>query len=430
MKHAIDAFAKDLSPDTPALVFFAGHGVQRAGLNYLIPRDAEAQSGEALYRSSVSLPDILAPIGAKRPLQTCVVLDACRDDPLPIAIDDIDQSFSALLLPSGFYLAYSAGSGETALDDAGEDDTDQNGVFTRVLLRHMNAHESLDRIIKKTRVDVARLAAKAAHQQHPTILDQTTVERRIDGTPGAPSAASSPSLGHLPNREVLIVAFGRYAGGLLPPLHTPGQDAHALGALFRDLGCRPRILCDPSRQEFDQAFETLCTSMRGAALLYIAGHGVFDGQNELVIPAGVPANTPEEVIANAINLGAVAQRLVDAGKRALLLVDSSLVPLPSSTSSGHYAMTGGSEAQRWTRKGSAAILYATGYFQPAADVGFLISRSAFAAALSNAFAVPGLSLQALAARVRRDVEEMTGGTQTPLLVASPSDRASVVVHPL
>ena len=71
-------------------------------------------------------------------------------------------------------IIFSAGTGQQALDKLGNNDTERNGLFTRLLLREMKKPGlSIDRIVRSVRTEVARLAKTVGHEQTPAVYDQT-----------------------------------------------------------------------------------------------------------------------------------------------------------------------------------------------------------------------------------------------------------------
>jgi uncharacterized caspase-like protein len=77
-------FLSAIEPGDEAAFFFAGHGIEIAGQNYLLPRDVpKPESGEAslVKNESLSVTQILADLEAEEPRVSLVILDACRDNP-------------------------------------------------------------------------------------------------------------------------------------------------------------------------------------------------------------------------------------------------------------------------------------------------------------------------------------------------------------
>jgi hypothetical protein len=78
---------------------------------------------------------------------------------------------------SGQIILYSAGSGQTALDNLGPSDKVVNSVFTRALLKHMpNPNYSVDQVLRQTRMEVIDMARRAGYDQTPALYDESTGE--------------------------------------------------------------------------------------------------------------------------------------------------------------------------------------------------------------------------------------------------------------
>ena len=192
LSRSLDAFIRSLDRRSSAFIFFAGHGVQIAGENYLLPIDADA---DGIVERGVPLSRMMRDIAARAPKQTIAVFDACRDGP-PIVTDrNAAGGFSSVQAPNNFYVAYSTGSGQTALDGLPGFDPDPNGVFTRHFVRNLSPLIPFDTVIKRTRVQVALTARRARHEQNPGIYDQTGGDIWLDGVPRAlpQSARAEPN---------------------------------------------------------------------------------------------------------------------------------------------------------------------------------------------------------------------------------------------
>jgi uncharacterized caspase-like protein len=85
MYQLIDAFAAKISgsPDTVGLFYYAGHGIQTSGKNYLVPVDAAVTSDADLEPEAVDAEKVLRAMDQARNRINIVLLDACRDNPLP-----------------------------------------------------------------------------------------------------------------------------------------------------------------------------------------------------------------------------------------------------------------------------------------------------------------------------------------------------------
>lgn len=147
LRAALDTFAFRSETADLALIYFAGHGVEVQGENYLIPADADVQSNRDIQRQSVSLDDLLATVDRARVMRI-VILDSCRNNPFGDFLDPTDPSPAAdadaravarggggLAVPSpdrGTLVAFAARDGQVALDGTGD-----NSPFALALAEKM-----------------------------------------------------------------------------------------------------------------------------------------------------------------------------------------------------------------------------------------------------------------------------------------------------
>ncbi len=136
-------------PNTVAMVYYAGHGVQLAGENYLVPVDARISSEPDLIDGSVRLVDVMATLEAIPSRMRIVILDACRNNPFP-SLNDAGRGLAIVDAPNGSIVGYSTAPGTEALDGAGN-----HSPYTAALLRE--AHEKnlpIEQLFKRVRLDV------------------------------------------------------------------------------------------------------------------------------------------------------------------------------------------------------------------------------------------------------------------------------------
>jgi hypothetical protein len=105
-------------PNTVAMIYYAGHGVQLAGENYLVPVDAKISSPSDLVNASVRLVDVMATLETIPSRMRIVVLDACRNNPFP-TINDAGRGLAIVDAPNGSIVGYSTAPGAEAQDGAG-----------------------------------------------------------------------------------------------------------------------------------------------------------------------------------------------------------------------------------------------------------------------------------------------------------------------
>ncbi|MFB6419728.1 MULTISPECIES: NADase-type glycan-binding domain-containing protein [Bradyrhizobium] len=181
-------FTARLEPGDTAAVFYAGHGVAIAGVNYLVPSDVPTvvEGAEARVRgASIAEPDVIAELQAKSVRVAFIVIDACRDNPFPRAAGRSIGNTRGLAdaRPArGIFTLYSAGIGQTALDQLSSNDNAHNSVFTRIFIEQLKRPElHLGDLAVEVRERVAALAQTATdgggqpapHEQTPAYYDQT-----------------------------------------------------------------------------------------------------------------------------------------------------------------------------------------------------------------------------------------------------------------
>jgi hypothetical protein len=172
-------FTAALRPGDEVVVYFAGHGVEVEGRNWLLPADMPPlRPGDEvkLRRAALATDDLMAEITARGPQITLMILDACRDNPFPhqgTRSVGNTRGLARLEAPRGSYVIYSAGAGQTALDRLGEGDANPNSVFTRALLpRLAQPGLSIRDLAQQVRLEVDATARSIGHDQFPAIYDQ------------------------------------------------------------------------------------------------------------------------------------------------------------------------------------------------------------------------------------------------------------------
>jgi tetratricopeptide (TPR) repeat protein len=124
--EALRAFAGEAEKADWAVVYYAGHGFEIGGVNYLVPVDARLAADKDAETEAVALEQVLAAVGGARRLRL-VILDACRNNPFAptmqrtMALKLVDKGFSNIEPSAGFMVVYAAKHGETALDGDGSD---------------------------------------------------------------------------------------------------------------------------------------------------------------------------------------------------------------------------------------------------------------------------------------------------------------------
>ena len=162
LKIIIDNFGDKLKSYDIGLFYFAGHGVQLKGMNYLIPVDANLKTEKMVEYDCVEASRVLGHMEDSKSQVNIVILDACRDNPFERSWGrGISQrGLTTMNAPSGSLIAYSTSPGKTASDGDGT-----NGLYTDSLLDHIgNKQVSVMTMFQEVRKDVM---AKSKNEQMP-----------------------------------------------------------------------------------------------------------------------------------------------------------------------------------------------------------------------------------------------------------------------
>jgi uncharacterized caspase-like protein len=176
MKEAIRTFKGEVAGGDEVIFYYAGHGVQLEGMNYMIPVDTAGETPDQLKDDSVSLQRVLDDMQDQKARFTLAIIDACRDNPFKSNGRALrTRGLAPVMAADGQAVLYSAGAGQEALDNLGPRDKDPNGVFTRVLIKEIKAPGlSFDQVIHDVRNQVVQLARSVDHTQTPGYYSQFT----------------------------------------------------------------------------------------------------------------------------------------------------------------------------------------------------------------------------------------------------------------
>ncbi len=180
LRQAMRDFKSKLDGGSEAVFYFAGHGVQLGAANYLLPTNISPESEEQVKDDALMLQRVLDDLSEQKVRFSVAIVDACRDNPFPktgTRSIGSTRGLAPTTAATGQMILFSAGAGQTALDNLSPDDPNPNGVFTRVLLREMTRPGlPVDQVLKRTRQEVVALAKSIGHEQVPALYDQTVGE--------------------------------------------------------------------------------------------------------------------------------------------------------------------------------------------------------------------------------------------------------------
>ena len=134
------------------LFYYAGHGVQLDGENYLVPVNTDVQRLHEIKYQSLNLNQVLDELGAAGNRLNIVILDACRNNPFTRDSRSLQNGLAPLNYsntPSGTYISFATGPGQVAIDG------DDNGLFTKHLLANMSTPGlPIEQVFKRVRAGV------------------------------------------------------------------------------------------------------------------------------------------------------------------------------------------------------------------------------------------------------------------------------------
>jgi len=194
MRSIVRRFIKDLDGAEIALFFYAGHGMQVGGENYVLPVDARLSSEDDLEFEAITIASVLSAMERKT-RTNLVFLDACRDNPLAKSMSRTMGSRSTAVGPGlaqqnaglGTLISFSTQPGNVALDGAGK-----NSPYTAALLKHLGTPgEGILQSLVKVRREVL---AATGEQQVPWDSSSLTGHVILNSNPAAPGSEANDEL--------------------------------------------------------------------------------------------------------------------------------------------------------------------------------------------------------------------------------------------
>ncbi len=150
-REKVDEFIDLLPNYEVAIFFFAGHGFQYEGINYLCSKDLNKTNKTRIQYTTVRIDYLIQQLQESPVLTKIIILDACREE---IKFEEdinrsliIQNGFAPIYSPIGTFIAFSTSPGKTAKDGNGN-----NGLFTASLLKHIETKDiSIEEVFKRTR---------------------------------------------------------------------------------------------------------------------------------------------------------------------------------------------------------------------------------------------------------------------------------------
>jgi uncharacterized caspase-like protein len=168
MSKALKAFQKLLDSHEVGLFFFAGHGIQIDGHNYLLATDTDVSTQTEIEHGSLSLDKVLKVMERSKASTKIIILDACRDNPWERRWNRsaATRGLASVYAPKGTIIGFATSPGEVADDGAG-----RNGTYTEALLQHIDQADcTIETMFKQVRNTVAAATNSAQTSWEHTSL--------------------------------------------------------------------------------------------------------------------------------------------------------------------------------------------------------------------------------------------------------------------
>jgi formylglycine-generating enzyme required for sulfatase activity len=238
MARSITNFIQRLaqSRDNEGFFWFAGHGVQINGENYLLPIDVNTTNEVEVVHSSYSVKRLIDSLDqVARNKVNVVVLDACRDNPfvnMPGSFRNVTRGLNVIHnLPSDLLVIYSTAAGAVAADGTGQ----RNSPFTQAFLQSMDSNEDIQIVFRTIAQTTMRLTNNNQrpfsdgsfvnlnfYSLNPLVIPPVSIPTiPPDSTPVIPPASNPTSF--IPANMVSIQG-GTFSMG--SPANEPGRLGH------------------------------------------------------------------------------------------------------------------------------------------------------------------------------------------------------------
>lgn len=185
MRQAVSDFGSRLqTPGTVALFYYAGHGVQVDGDNYLIPLDSDIRNSEDVTEYGIALQSVMRTMERSGARMNIVVLDACRDNPFSAGAWTASiNGLASVVAPADTLIAYATGPGQLADDGEGS-----NSPYTAALSSEiLQPGATLEDVFRATRRHVLeRTGNRQTPWEHSSLVSQFYFVPKIDDSATQP----------------------------------------------------------------------------------------------------------------------------------------------------------------------------------------------------------------------------------------------------
>lgn len=209
MEDAIGAFGRALDPDTVALVYYSGHGVQLDGRNYLLPVDARISAPGDVRLEAIDADLVLDQMARGRSRLNILILDACRNNPFERRFrSGGGGGLAPMTAPSGTLIAYATAPGAVASDGEG-----RHGLYTGALLGALATPDlAVETMFKRARSEVMRRSDGLQVPWEASSLTGEFVFNPATGVGETGPAAAAPAVAAAPPAADAMAAAAAAVG--------------------------------------------------------------------------------------------------------------------------------------------------------------------------------------------------------------------------
>jgi hypothetical protein len=243
-RAALMEFSREVAGADLGAFYFAGHGTEVGGRNFLIPVDATLSSPAALDVEAIALDTVLSQLSGVRRLKL-VILDACRNNPFALsgAKRSVTRGLARIEPEDNTLIAYAAKDGTTADDGPGR----LHSPFTEALLRHIATPRlEINLLFRRVRDDVMKATNHQAQVQQPHVYASLGAQELYLAQGAAIVAAGAPPAPVMTPPQMPVAAAptgnalsGRWLMNYTCPRETSDPCSKETGA--RDKTCLPQI---------------------------------------------------------------------------------------------------------------------------------------------------------------------------------------------
>jgi len=306
-------FRARLAPGAVGVFFYAGHGLQVKGVNYLPTVDADIETEDDVPTQSLDIAKVLELMEEAKTRVNIVLLDACRDNPYARRFRSASRGLARLDAATGTLISFSTRPGSTAYDGDG-----QNGLYTEHLLRHIDEpNVPIEQVLKRVGAGV-KLASKGKQEpwsegliEGEFFFKPTTVVKLTALAPAADAPRRDSAYPGVSRRVALVIGNAGYKA---TPLRNARNDAEDVALALRGLGFEVTLITDADRARMYSATRDFSQSLKqgGAGLFYFAGHNVMNRSRSFLMPIDAEIRTEADLASHAIDLDLVMRGMQEA----------------------------------------------------------------------------------------------------------------------